>query len=164
MHPETPEQGVTLKELFAGRNIDIQSMLTRLKRAADELGLAWGDREMTYNSRLAQELGKWAEAKGKGDEFHNAVFRAYFVEGRNIAKMEVLADLATSVGLTKEAALEVLESRGFRAAVDEDWRLSREQGITAVPTFVIDRHILVGAQPYQVLEQFLNNNGVAADK
>jgi predicted DsbA family dithiol-disulfide isomerase len=31
-------------------------------------------RKKTYNSRLAQELGKWAETKGKGDEYHDAVF------------------------------------------------------------------------------------------
>ena len=160
MHPETPEQGLTLKELFAGRDLDIQGMVDRLKRVADELGLAWGDRDRTYNSRLAQELGKWAEEKGKGDEFHSAVFRAYFVEGRNIGKREVLTDLAGSVGLVKEAAKEVLESRSFRAAVDGDWRLSRERGITAVPTFVVDHNLLVGAQPYQALEQFLRSSGV----
>ena len=160
LHPETPEQGLTLKELFAGRDLDIQGMVARLKRVADELGLAWGDRDRTYNSRLAQELGKWAEEKGKGDEFHIAVFRAYFVEGKNIGKRGVLTDLAGSVGLVNEAAKEVLETRSFRAAVDEDWRLSRERGITAVPTFVVDHNLLVGAQPYQTLEGFLRNSGV----
>ncbi len=162
LHPETPEQGVTLEELFAGRDLDIQGMQARLKRVAGELGLPWADRdrERTYNSRLAQELGKWAEEKGRGDEFHSAVFRAYFVGGRNIGKRDVLAELAGSVGLVEEAAREVLESRSFRAEVDEDWRLSREWGITAVPTFVLDRHGLVGAQPYEVLDQFLRNNKV----
>jgi predicted DsbA family dithiol-disulfide isomerase len=160
LHPETPEQGLTLEELFAGRDLDVQGVLARLKRVADELGLAWGDRNRTYNSRLAQELGKWAEKERKGDEFDSAVFRAYFAEGRNIAKTEVLTDLAGSVGLEKKAAREVLESRSFRAAVDEDWRLSRERGITAVPTFVIDQNIVVGAQPYEVLEKFLRNNKV----
>jgi predicted DsbA family dithiol-disulfide isomerase len=160
LHPETPEEGLTLKELFAGRDLDIQGVVARLKRVADELGLAWGDRDRTYNSRLAQELGKWAEERGKGDEFHRAVFRAYFAEGRNIGQRGVLTDLAGSVGLIQEAAKEVLESRRFRAAVDEDWRLSRERGITAVPTFVIDHNLLVGAQPYQAIEGFLRNNGV----
>lgn len=162
LHPETPEHGLTLEELFAGRNMDIPGVLAGLKRVADELSLPWGDRQRTYNSRLAQELGKWAEVKGKGDEFHMAVFHAYFAEGRNIAKREVLADLATAVGLPKEEAWEVLESRGFKAAVDEDWRLSREWGITAVPTFVIDQDRVVGAQPYKVLEQFLRNNKVVS--
>ena len=53
--------------------------ITRLKRAAEELGLPLGERKKTYNSRRAQELGKWAETAGKGDEFHDAVFCAYFM-------------------------------------------------------------------------------------
>ena len=61
LHPETPEEGLTLEELFAGRNIDIPSAMARLKRVAKELDLPWGERKKTYNSRLAQELGKWAD-------------------------------------------------------------------------------------------------------
>jgi len=160
LHPETPEEGLTLEELFAGRNIDIPQAMARLKRVAKELGLPLGERKKTYNIRFAQELGKWAEERGKGDEFHSAVFRAYFAEGRNIGQRGVLTDLAGSVGLIQEAAKEVLESRNFRAAVDEDWRLSRERGITAVPTFDVDRNLLVGAQPYQTIESFLRNCGV----
>jgi predicted DsbA family dithiol-disulfide isomerase len=160
LHPETPEEGRSLEELFAGRNLDIPAMLARLKQVADDLGLPWGTRKMTFNSRLAQEMGKWAEVKGEGNEFHNAVFRTYFVEGKNIAKKDVLLELAKKVGLPVREAREVLGSRTFREAVDEDWNLSMKWGITAVPTFVIDGHAVVGAQPYGVLEQFLTNNGV----
>ena len=160
LHPETPQEGRTLEELFAGRNMDIPAMLDRLKGVAEELRLPWGEREKTYNSRLSQELGKWAEEKGKGDEFHDAAFRTYFVDGKNIAKIDVLESLAKSVGLPGKEAREVLQSRAFKDAVDSDWRLSRELGITAVPTFVVDHHAVVGAQSYEVLEQFLKNNGI----
>ena len=160
LHPETPEEGRTLEDLFVGRNMDIPSMLERLKRVAEDLGLPLGTRKMTYNSRLAQELAKWAEEKGRGDEFHDAVFRAYFVDGKNIGKKAVLVELAKKVGLPGKEAGEVLESRAFREAVDADWKLCMEMGITAVPTFMIDHQSAVGAQPYEVLEQFLENNGV----
>jgi predicted DsbA family dithiol-disulfide isomerase len=160
LHPETPEEGRSLEDLFVGRNMDIPSMLERLKRVAEDLGLPLGTRKMTFNSRLAQELGKWAEEKGRGDEFHDAVFRAYFVDGKNIGKKAVLVELAKKVGLPGKEAGEVLESRAFKGAVDEDWKLCMEMGITAVPTFVIDHQSVVGAQPYEVLEQFLKNNGV----
>ena len=160
LHPETPEEGRTLEELFAGRNMDIPAMLERLKKAADDLGLPWGTRKMTFNSRLAQEMGKWAEEKGKGDKFHDGVFKAYFVDGKNIAQKNVILELAKKVGLPVKEAREVLESRSFKEAVDEDWKLSMKWGVTAVPTFVIDGHAVVGAQPYEVLEEFLKNNGV----
>ena len=164
LHPEVAEDGLTLEELFAGRNVDITQVMARLKSVADELGLPLGKRDKTYNSRLAQELGKWAESKETGDEFHDAVFRAYFVDGKNIGKVDVLVHLAKSVGLPEKEAMKVLQSRTFKDAVDSDWARSRELGITAVPTFVIDHHAVVGAQPYETLEQFLKNNGVKAKR
>lgn len=39
LHPETPKQGLTLEELFAGRDVHIPAVLARLKKAAAELGL-----------------------------------------------------------------------------------------------------------------------------
>jgi predicted DsbA family dithiol-disulfide isomerase len=115
---------------------------------------------MIYNSRLAQELGLWAESKNGGDEFHLAVFKAYFVDGRNIARIPVLVELATSAGLPGDEAEEVLATRSFSAAVDSDWGLSRRKEITAVPTSVMNQDRLVGAQPYQAFEMLLKENGV----
>ena len=155
LHPNTPEEGLTLQELFAGRFIDIDEVMAGLKRVADGEGLPFGERDMTYNSRLAQELGKWAESEGRGEPFHDAVFRAYFVEGRNIGKIQELIDVASSVGLSGEKAREVLEARGFREAVDSDWSRARGMGVTAVPTFLLDQRFVVGAQPYEVLEELL---------
>ena len=164
LHPETPEEGLTLEELFAGRSVDISKVLTRLKQVADEVGLPLGERKRTYNSRLAQELAKWAESEQKGDPFHESVFRAYFVEGRNIGKVGELVMLAKTIGLPENEARSVLESRTFREAVDADWKRSRALGITGVPTFVIDQQGLVGFQPYEALEQFLIKYGVEKRK
>ena len=122
-------------------------------------GLPYTPRTMTFNTRRAQELAKWAESKGRGDEFHDAAFRAYFVDGKNIGKREELVALATSIGLPAEEAQTILQSRTFKDAVDSDWDRSRQMGITAVPTFLIGRETAVGAQPYEVLEQFLKANG-----
>jgi predicted DsbA family dithiol-disulfide isomerase len=162
LHPDTPEDGLTLEELFARQPIDIKKIMSRLKQVADELGLALGERKKTYNSRLAQELAKWAESKGKGDEFHKAVFGAYFLHGRNIGKIDELVDLAKSTGLSEKEARSVLELRTFKEGVDSDWL--RSLGITGVPTFRIDHRITVGFQPYEVLEQFLKTCGAKKRK
>jgi len=140
--------------------MDIPSAMIRLKKVAKELDLPWGERKKTYNSRLAQELGKWAETKGKGDEYHDAVFRAYFVDGKNIAKTDVLMGLVKVMGLPENEAREALQMRDFKASVDSDWALVDELGITSVPTFALNHQTLVGAEPYEVLEQFLLGNGV----
>jgi len=149
-----------LEQLFANYPADTEKMMRHLKNTAAALGLPFGEREKTYNSRLAQELGLWAESKNKGDIFHTAAFRAYFADGKNIAKIPVLVDLAASVGLPGEEAAAVLGTRAFKAAVDADWNLSRQKAITAVPTFVMHQDTLVGAQPYEMLAQLLEENGV----
>ena len=130
-------------------------MLSHLKQVAHDLQLPFGDRQMTYNSRRAQELGKWAEQKGKGEGFNNAVFRAYFAKGNNIYDMDTLTTIAHSVGLDRFDARVVLDSGAFKEAVDRDWEQAYKTGITAVPTFVVNGQTLVGAQPYTALKDFI---------
>jgi predicted DsbA family dithiol-disulfide isomerase len=157
LHPETPPDGQSLEDLFAGRPINIPEMLAHLRKTADQLGLPFGDRQMTFNSRRAQELGKWAENCGRGDAFHNAVFRAYFANGLNIAADTVLMDIAQSVDLDPQEARIIIEGGQYREAVDRDWQRSRNMGITAVPTFVMNQQRLVGAQTYQDLTRFIQS-------
>jgi predicted DsbA family dithiol-disulfide isomerase len=155
LHPETPAEGRSLADLFAGRNVDRKAMHEAMKARMDAEGLPYGERTMTYNSRLAQELGKWADTQPGGEALHDALFRAYFVEARDISQPAVLLEIAGSVGLSVEGAREVLDKRTFKAAVDADWALSRQYGVTGVPTFVAGRNGVVGAQPYEVLEELV---------
>ncbi len=115
--------------------------------------LAYNRRTHTYNSRLAQELAKWADSKPGFEKIHEALYQAYFVEGRNLANKEVLLEIAQSVGLPVEDARSVLEHRLFNDAVDTDFQKARSYGITGVPTFVAGGSKVVGAQPYEVLAQ-----------
>jgi predicted DsbA family dithiol-disulfide isomerase len=155
LHPDTPLEGRSLADLFAGRNVDRRAMHAQMKARMAAEGLPYGERTMTYNSRLAQELGTWADTQPGGEALHDALFRAYFVEARDISRPAVLLDVVRRAGLPVEAARAVLEERTFRAAVDADWSLARRYGITGVPTFVVGRHGVVGAQPYEVLEQLV---------
>ena len=155
LHPETPAEGRALADLFRGRNVDVRSMHAQMKARMDAEGLPYGERTMTYNSRLAQELGKWADTQPGGEAIHDSLFRAYFVEARDISSPAVLLEIAERVGLSVEGARQVLEQRTFERAVDADWALSREYGITGVPTFVAGRYGVVGAQPYEALERLV---------
>ncbi len=152
LHPETPDEGQTLEELFGAR-MEVPAMLARLRAVAAELGLPFGERTHTYNSRRAQELGKWAEAQGAGEPFHAAVYRAYFAEGCNIARPDELAAIVAAVGLDAEEARRVLAEGRFAAAVDADWERARALGVTAVPTLDCAGRRLVGFQSYQAFRQ-----------
>jgi predicted DsbA family dithiol-disulfide isomerase len=159
LHPETPPEGRSMAEVYAGRNIDPEAMYQRMKGLMDAEGLPYGRRTHSYNSRLAQELGKWADTQPGGWAIHDALYKAYFVEARNIGDLDILVEIAGSVGLSADEARAVLEERRFKDAVDADWAKSRQYGVTGVPTFVAARYGVVGAQPYEVLEQLVEKAG-----
>jgi predicted DsbA family dithiol-disulfide isomerase len=160
LHPDTPAEGRALKDMFRGGPAAIAERQARMKALMDAEGLPYGERTHTYNSRLAQELGSWADTVDSSGAVHNALYRAYFVEKRNIGDKDVLLDIAQSVSLDRGKAREVLEQRTFAAAVDADWAKSRDYGVTGVPTFVVGSDGVVGAQPYEVLEGLLTQAGV----
>lgn len=139
-------------------------MIRHMKQTAESLGLPFGDRTMTYNSRLAQELGLWAEDQNRGDEFHMAAFKAYFAEGKNIADTSELITLAESVDLDKDDATNVLNSRSYQLQVDQDWDYSRQNAIHAVPTFMLNGQKLVGAQNYEALSGLVEGFGITKVK
>ena len=155
LHPDTPSAGLLLKDLFAGRGLDLDVMHARMKGLMDAEGLPYERRSHTYNSRLAQELAKWADSQPGFERIHDALYKAYFVEGRNLGDIEVLVDIAKSVGLPEDAAREVLTKRTFKDAVDADWMLARQSGITGVPSFIAGKYKVVGAQPYDVLADLI---------
>jgi predicted DsbA family dithiol-disulfide isomerase len=159
LHPDTPAEGLALQDLFRSGPEDIAAKYRRMKALMDAEGLPYAERTHTYNSRLAQELGSWADTLDATGAIHDALYRAYFVDRRNIGDVAVLRDIAAGVGLDRDAARKVLEERTFRAAVDADWAKSRAYGVTGVPTFVAGRQGVVGAQPYAAIERLLIEAG-----
>ncbi len=161
LHPDTPAQGISIVDLFGGQSAlpRIEASQKRMKALTAAEGLPMADRTMVYNSRLAQELGVWAAAQGKGPEFHQAAFRAYFAEARNISDPEVLVALAEGVGLDGAQARKVLTERLYKSEVDSEWSASEAAGVNAVPTFEAGGTRVVGAQPYEVLAQLVEKAG-----
>jgi predicted DsbA family dithiol-disulfide isomerase len=130
-------------------------MVGQLQETARSLGLEFNARPKTYNSRLAQELGLWAEEIGHGDAFHKAAFHAYFAEGINLALIPELLTIVKKIGLNVDDAQQVLSDRVYKPHVDRDWADSRLKAVTAVPTFIMGQHKLTGAQNYEILEELM---------
>jgi predicted DsbA family dithiol-disulfide isomerase len=159
LHPDTPAEGRELAGWYAQRGLDPEAMYQRMKGLMDAEGLPYGKRTHSYNSRLAQELGKWADTQPGGEAIHDALYRAYFVDSRNIGDPEILVEITTQVGLPADEARRVLVERPYKDAVDADWQKSHTYGVTGVPTFVAARYGVVGAQPYEVLVQLIERAG-----
>lgn len=158
LHPEIPEEGMELRDLFRGRNFDIEAMQQRLMVVSKELGLPVARRTRISNSRRAQELGKWAESMGKGDEFRRGAYHAYFAEGRNIALLPELEAIAEAAGLPIDDVFDVLAQSLFADAVDADWSRARELAVTAVPFHLFAEKMLVGFHAYEDYVKLVGGN------
>jgi predicted DsbA family dithiol-disulfide isomerase len=147
-----------LSELFRGRTQQLDESKGRLRNAAVAAGLPLARRNRISNSRRAQELEKWAETLGKGDDFRRQTFHAYFAEGKDIAQLPVLEEIAAAVGLPPDEVWDVLTVELFAAAVDEDWLRARQMGVTAVPFYLSGEGSLVGYHPYEDLLRLVEAN------
>ena len=97
---------------------------------------------------------KYAEAQHRGREYHDAVFRAYWQRANNIGDKDVLAELAQSIGLDRQAFLLALTDEQYEAQVDADIEQAYQYGLNGVPALVFGaRYLVSGAQPYEVLRQ-----------
>lgn len=158
LHPEIPEEGMELTELFRGRDFDVEAMRQRLGVVAEGLGLSVAKRTRIANSRRAQELGKWAETMGKGDQFRRSAYHAYFAEGRNITLLPELEAIAEHAGLPKDDVYDILAQSLFADAVDADWARARELAVTAVPFHLFGEKTLVGFHPYEDYLELVNRD------
>ena len=130
-----------------------------MKGLMEAEGLKYNDRSHTYNSRLAQEIGTWAETQMGAETIHEKFYQAYFVDGRNVGDIEVIIDVVKSIGLDEEKARAVIAERRFKDAVDSDWTKSHSYGVTGVPTYLSNGQGVSGAQPYNVLQKLMHDVG-----
>ena len=107
------------------------------------------------NSMLALQVGEFAAEAGVAEAFEERVFRAYFSEGLNIGKREVLLDLGAQVGLDRVALGEALDSGKYAMRIKNNGMSASQKGISGVPTFLIGDWPLVGAQSEDVMRRVL---------
>ncbi len=148
LHPEIPLEGIELDVLFGKKPKERDPGKARLKEAAAGVGLPLKRRTRVCYSRRAQELEKWAVSLGKGDEYRSRTFQAYFAEGKDIARLEVLEEITEHIGLPPEDVWEVLTVGYFSGAVDDDWIRARQLGVSAVPFYIVGEKPLVGFRPF----------------
>jgi predicted DsbA family dithiol-disulfide isomerase len=122
--------------------------------AREQYGLELKQGPFGIDSRPALRGAKFAEAQGLGRAYHHAVMYTYWTEAKDIGDVNVLADLAVSIGLDREAFLAALDDPDFDEEVQQDIDQAREFGLNGVPALVFDnRYLISGAQPYPVLVQ-----------
>lgn len=153
LHPETPPEGFSLASLQG--DAEFADEQKELRRLMAEEGLPYGHRTMTFNSRMAQELSLWAEWQPGGQRVHDALFRAYFADSVNLSDPQLLLGIVEVMGLDVDDARDSLKSGRYAPMLDQQWAHAKQSGIRGVPTFLVGELGVVGAQPYDELEEFV---------
>lgn len=122
--------------------------------ARERYGLEIKSGPLGINSRPALVGAKFAEAQSVGEAYHDAVFRAYWQDAKDISDVDVLAEVATAVGLDRDQFLAALDDPQHQQAVLADVDQAFQYGLSGVPALVYNNKYLVsGAQPYELLAQ-----------
>jgi predicted DsbA family dithiol-disulfide isomerase len=109
------------------------------------------------NSVNSHRLIRHTQAYGLQEALVEALYRAYFLEGRDVGDIEVLADIAAMLGLNRTQTMTYLAGNIDRSQVLAEDEHARQQGVTGVPCYVIeDRYAVSGAQALEVFLQVID--------
>jgi predicted DsbA family dithiol-disulfide isomerase len=154
IHADTPPGGTPLLKMFP--RADVGDMTRRLNSMGAPFGLTFQKIVTISNSRLSLEAGEFAKEQGRFEQFHHAVFQAYFTQGKDIGRIEVLKQLGKEAGLDADALEKALETGKYRRILEEAKGEAARLGITAAPTFIFnDKDRIVGAQSLDVFRERL---------
>ena len=153
LNPGMPEAGQNVAEHLAEKygTTPEQSRANRdgLVQLGASLGytFAFSGNTLIHNTFRAHQLIRMAGHQGKAHQMKLALFQAHFTNNRNINDPDILADIAGSTGLARDAVLKALEDGTYAAEVREEQSFWAEQGISGVPTMIFDaQYMLTGAQ------------------
>ncbi len=160
----TQKYGITQAQADANRNT--------IRERGQQLGFTFsmgneqnGGRSRIYNTFDAHRLLHWAQTQDLNKQrlLKEALFTAYFTDGKSPASHDLLIELAIKAGLDPVRARQVLSSDEYASDVREREQFYHQQGIHSVPAVIInDRHLISGGQPVEVFEQALKQIAAGA--
>ena len=153
IHAEVPPEGMPVEDLpYSAEHW--ARMQEALRQTAKEEGLEVGKRPKVSNTHRALMAGEFArvEEPDRFPAFHEALFKGYFAEGRDLGEQGVVEDIARAAGLDVGRMTAALDGGEYEGAISATAAEARQMGITGTPTFVFDRRFATaGAQPAEAL-------------
>jgi predicted DsbA family dithiol-disulfide isomerase len=160
LNPQMPPEGEDTVEHLARKYGASPERLAQtremLRQRGAEVGFSFGDRPRVWNTFDAHRLLHWAGLEGKQRDLKHALLAAYHTHAQNPGAHDVLLRLCEEIGLDVTRALAILDSDEYAAEVREAQRFYQQQGISAVPSVIIDgKHLIQGGQPPEAFERAL---------
>ena len=153
LNPDMPAEGMDrrayLEAKFGGKDGAVRAYAPVVEHAEKAgLKIDFEGMKRTPNTLNAHRLIHWAGIEGKQTAAVSALFKAYFVDARDIGDPEVLADIADTVDMDASVVLRLLGTDADREDIAARDAHSRSMGVNSVPTFIVaQQHAVPGAQP-----------------
>ncbi len=139
--PRTAAMGKTIRGEGAGEGIDFA--LDRIAKSPNTLD--------------SHRLIRWAGSAGVQDDVVERLFKAYFVEGRDIGDAAVLAAVAGEAGMDAALVADLLAGDSDAALVEREAGMANQMGISGVPTFIFDSKFMIsGAREPEILARIMD--------
>ena len=139
--PRTPKEG------------EMNGFLPYLSERADEMGLKLKRSPIVPCSRLALEVAEYAKEQGEFDQFHLAVFKAYWEEAKNIGLRSVIREILQECGLDADEVEHCLDEGRYTQAIKTQSEEAKRSGINGIPAYVVGGFLIEGVQPYEFFQR-----------
>ena len=159
LHPEIPPEGRSRDEVLPpAYRARAEEGVNRL---AAQVGLELRSHDRLINSRPALQAAEFAREHGRFEAMHQALFHAYWDEGRDVSDLAVLRDVAAHAGVDVAGMEQAIAEDRFGDYLDARRAEAQELMIDGIPAHVIDnRYLVMGAQPYELFERVMAKVGV----
>ena len=159
-HIETTHAVNVIDHLAAVKGISpaqAEGMHQYVTGVAREVGLDFNfEKSVVANSFNAHRLIQLAQKKGLAEKAEEELFKAQFIDGKNIHDKEILLKIGQTIGINEKEVEEMLNSDSFSREVKQDEIQARSLGINGVPFFLLDdKYAVSGAQSTDVFLQAL---------
>ena len=154
IHPDTPAQGTTIDTLDYSDE-QWQGMMDGLVEMAREEGITLAPVRMLANSHRALLLAEAVKKEGRDIfyAFNQALYREYFLSGRNIGDVEVLRKIAQDSGVSDSVIENAWSDAELEKILQMNMNMAVKAEVSGTPTFFIGQQRLTGAVPVSTLRQ-----------
>lgn len=153
LNPNMVQEGENLREHLAAKYGTTLEGSIKARARLTEMGAALGftfnyaDDMRMVNTFRAHQLIDWAEDQDRAHDMKLALFAAFFTRREDLNNVDVLADVAYSIGLDRDTARAMLDSGEHAQTVREKEQFWTSRGVTGVPAMIFNRqHLVTGAQ------------------
>ncbi len=142
IHPDIPMEGESLYKNFPKEQV--YKMFMMLNRIGKPYGIQYGNVDVIVNTKRALLAGEYAKTVGKYDEFSKEIFKAIFLDVKNVGEENILNQIAKNIGLDVNEMNQLIDKGSFDDNIKRAKRLGTRHNIEEVPTFVIEDSKKVG--------------------